>query len=432
MLSLIGFQTKPFTSQEGLSNSKRQLGQNADGDETSCESCNKILDPSRLLKHIGNSKDCKTFYGSRFLDLKRQKAIERTQKYRSRIPLKDQREKYAKNFKLKDKNKLVWQKQKEINQKKKQERLSLASKGLNINGKEWESDDEGLKKSEGQCEFCREKFDILTILKHIGNSEACKIYYGPRYEEWKKEHKNIKMRIHREEFGIKKELEQQRKRYTSDPKVREKKKNQYEKHTKNRRNWELVEQHKTNCHRLEKIARERNSKGLKWLQDSFEKIFEEFKNFNNEGKEKISALEKNIEDKFMKIDSEIDFKVKKYLFKVENYSYNISVSINEYHYIFEDFIRPDFHDKPLYEKNRIDLIWHDMKQTTEVKLEEISNEIGKPFVEIPWHPVSCCICQIYRKPIYPERTKNRTWIYFDMPKYYPPRFAHEQDPDMML
>ena len=110
---------------------------------------------------------------------------------------------------------------------------------------------------------------------------------------------------------------------------------------------------------------------------------------------------------------------------MENHSYNISVDINEYHYIFRDFTTPNWHDKPLHEQNRIDIIWHDMKQSIEVKLEEISNEIGKPFVEIPWHPVSCSICKIYRKPIFPDRTKDRV-IYFDMPKYYPPRFAHEQ------
>ena len=195
MFSSIDFQ--PSTSHERIPISSGASRKNDSTVQTSCESCNKRLDPSRLLKHIGNSKGCKSHYGSRFLDLKREKATKKVQKYRSKIPLKEQRKKYAKNFKLKEKNKQIWQRQKEINQMKKKELISLASKGLNINGKRWESEDETIKKSDAQCEFCRDKYDILSILKHIGNSEACKIYYGPRYEEWKKEHKKIKMRIHR-------------------------------------------------------------------------------------------------------------------------------------------------------------------------------------------------------------------------------------------
>ena len=101
--------------------------------------------------------------------------------------------------------------------------------------------------------------------------------------------------------------------------------------------------------------------------------------------------------------------------------------------IFWDFITNGFFGEPLQKKNRIDLIWHEMKQTTEVKLEVISNEIGKTFVEIPWHGYFCEICKIYRQPIYPKTLKEiKENKYIHMPKYYPPRFAHELDADMIL
>ena len=100
-------------------------------------------------------------------------------------------------------------------------------KGLNINGNKWESEDEDTKKSEAQCGFCRKKYPLDSILKHIGNNEACKIYCKG-FKKWKKDHKNIRLQHYRKEFGIKEELEQQKKRYASNSKVRENKRKDYE------------------------------------------------------------------------------------------------------------------------------------------------------------------------------------------------------------
>ena len=36
------------------------------------------------------------------------------------------------------------------------------------------------------CEFCKKAFDASTILMHIGESPACKSYYGPRFVEMMK------------------------------------------------------------------------------------------------------------------------------------------------------------------------------------------------------------------------------------------------------
>ena len=138
--------------------------------------------------------------------------------------------------------KTLWQKEKEANQRERQENIDLALKGLNINGKEWESEDDESTESEAQCGFCSEMFSWNSILKHIGRNEACKIFCSG-FENWKKGHKKIKMRHFRKEFGNKEELAQQRKRYASDPRVRENKRNYYEKLMKKQKLWRSMRSH---------------------------------------------------------------------------------------------------------------------------------------------------------------------------------------------
>ena len=90
--------------------------------------------------------------------------------------------------------------------------------------------------------------------------------------------------------------------------------------------------------------------------------------------------------------------------------------------IFNDFTtgyRCHNYGKPLREQNRIVMIWHDLKQEIEIKLDTILIELGKPTEKISWHGIGCDICKIYRD--------WKTNI-----KFIPPRFAHEQDPDMVL
>ena len=53
-----------------------------------CESCKKSLSPSKMLKHIGNSKACKAYYGSRFIELKASKKSDRNMKNWNKIPRK--------------------------------------------------------------------------------------------------------------------------------------------------------------------------------------------------------------------------------------------------------------------------------------------------------------------------------------------------------
>ena len=182
--------------------------------------------------------------------------------------------------------------------------------------------------------------------------------------------------------------------------------------------------------RYEKIARQINLQGFNWLQTSFKKVFEEFKNHDDATKEKIIFLEKSIDEKFKKIKSEIDYKVEKYKFEVEN-GFAIRVDVRILNPIFDDFVTGHWGRNdglPLHEQNRIDLIWHDMKQNIEVKLEALSKDIGKPIDDIPWHWILCNLCKIYRKVITIDVKKLQEKHI----KYFPPRFASEQDPDMII
>ena len=45
-------------------------------EEESCENCKKRYPKSSILKHIGKNKECKTFYGPRFNEMKKLNATE--------------------------------------------------------------------------------------------------------------------------------------------------------------------------------------------------------------------------------------------------------------------------------------------------------------------------------------------------------------------
>ena len=79
----------------------------------------------------------------------------------------------------------------EINKKRREERwkkedetkkqnLSFASKGLDCDGKKVEPEDKDkiTKENMMQCGFCKEIFHLSSIMKHTGNREECKLFYG--------------------------------------------------------------------------------------------------------------------------------------------------------------------------------------------------------------------------------------------------------------
>ena len=167
--------------------------------EEQCESCKKNLDKAKLLKHIGNSKTCKSYYGSRFKFLKHKQELERKSKYRER-----KREEINENQR----------KRREQEKEKKQEKTPLTSKGLNCDGKKEECKDyETIRKQEKMtCGCCKKRFDLASIYKHVANKEECKLFYGPRLEEAVKEHARQRKQFYRQKDGTEKELAQQRER----------------------------------------------------------------------------------------------------------------------------------------------------------------------------------------------------------------------------
>ena len=171
---LLDFQPKPLAS-----TSKVQQIENDDSDGTeTCEFCKKSFEPKKILKHIGNSKDCKSYYGSKFAELKTAKISDRNQKYKKNLTVKEmektnkvRREKYGNDPERQAKMKMNYQDQKGIKLKKTQDNIALASKGLNCNGKENEPEDDDVEEWEMQCEFCRKKFDLNIILRHIARND---------------------------------------------------------------------------------------------------------------------------------------------------------------------------------------------------------------------------------------------------------------------
>ena len=87
--------------------------------ETICECCKKSFFQTTILRHIGKSKSCKSFYGPRFIEMKQEKGREKVYKHRCKnsiVParqLKKRRDLYANNPDLKEKNRQIYQKNKE-------------------------------------------------------------------------------------------------------------------------------------------------------------------------------------------------------------------------------------------------------------------------------------------------------------------------------
>ena len=78
--------------------------------EVLCEYCKKSFEPNKILKHIGHVKACKSFYGPRFEDLKKEQQRKKVEKFRSKLSIEQhwdalvrKRELYAKNSEYREK-----------------------------------------------------------------------------------------------------------------------------------------------------------------------------------------------------------------------------------------------------------------------------------------------------------------------------------------
>ena len=73
------------------------------------------------------------------------------------------------------------------------------------------------------CDYCSKELPESSILKHIGNSQACKVHYGPRFDRMKRKKDIIRIKKWRKEKG-----KEQRELYAQDPEKKEKKKVYYQ------------------------------------------------------------------------------------------------------------------------------------------------------------------------------------------------------------
>ena len=207
--------------------------------EVECEFCKKSFSKPSILVHIGRNESCKSHYGNRFDELKRKKNNEKKQRSRKKLgtekEYKRQRELYAQNSRKKEKKKQYSQ--------EKQSKLASEDGGefekVNITSRENYSNMESIKfdlpttykgnisalptnsivlnpnqslksnvvekkdsngtlkdidptsneankefenlNDKRACKFCKKKFSLSTILKHLSHNAACKSSYGNKY-----------------------------------------------------------------------------------------------------------------------------------------------------------------------------------------------------------------------------------------------------------
>ena len=229
---------------------------------------------------------------------------------------KQHKQKYQeKKEKIKEKNKkaskdfLLY-----IKKKNEEEIDQLPDKGKDLNFLYRSSNNlkEILAESTVFCENCKDAFDPNAILKHIGNNNECKTFYGQSFERFK---------VEKEKLRIKKSiLAKQRKDYAADLKIRECKK---ESNTKTYQTFkkkqslvkekEKIEFEKKSARQTfefkKKIAIESNSlwrKKLQWIIDCFQHFLETFPQANDKVRNEMLDLVKSIQEKNTKMEHEID------------------------------------------------------------------------------------------------------------------------------
>ena len=123
----------------------------------SCEFCKKECTEKTIVMHISKRDECKLHYGSRFLEMKRQKVREKKQKWRQvhgkEKELRRKRELHAKKV-----------------EKENLEHMKRMSTPSRIKQQEnWARMKQELEKQKVSCDNCKKKFMSNSINKHIGS-----------------------------------------------------------------------------------------------------------------------------------------------------------------------------------------------------------------------------------------------------------------------
>ena len=335
--------------------------------EVLCESCKKSFKPKTILKHIGHVKACKTFYGPRYSELKKEQQRKRVDKFLSNLSGKQKRDALKKNRETYAKSSEKQKQKREHAEKTKQKKLDEIQRNYN----EQQEKNAGNKTSKEeinminfveneagkiwQCDFCKTFWPSASILKHIGNTKNCKSHYGPRFDDLKKESKRQRQECYRREEGIEKELEQQRKKYASDPKVKERKKKRQEME----RNIRQVKDHVI-C--KEKEARNENRTHFdynEWIHDFFMHFFETFKEVCNQTKGQIFNLKESMDSVYIINEAKID-----------ELAEEANLSVNDYKGEY-----PSAEVEISSIQAKIETKWYELKKTIGIRLTEIVDQV---------------------------------------------------------
>ena len=227
--------------------------------EVSCELCKKELKQSTILKHIVQNKACKFHYGpQRFQKMKKEKEKLRKKHYRQSLS-SNTKKKIINSQREYDQKTERKQKRKEIREAKKAKATEEALEKRRVweEKRKMEEKDDEIK--ENQCESCKRIFASNSILKHIGIQKSCRSFYGPKFSEMKRENNKKKLQKYRDKYGTGEELDRQIESYSSNPKVKERKKEYY---TKNKEHIKKREKEK-----YDKILAEKRAKVDKQCYD---------------------------------------------------------------------------------------------------------------------------------------------------------------------
>ena len=362
--------------------------------EVLCEYCKKSFEPNKILKHIGHVKACKSFYGPRYDELKKEQQRKKVEKFRSKLSNeqkleidKRKRELYAKNSEYREKQIRENAKRREkkvLEQLEKNKKLQQDKVTGNENSEEKTDFVEDETGEKWQCEFCKTFWIPTSILMHIGNNENCKSHYGPRYGDLKKKHKRVYQELYREDVGTEKELEQQRKKYASNPKVKEKKKKYYDENQKKPKEMERRKRDLEEGARLAKSSElyhadslRNANKSFQWITDCFQHFFETFTDIENQTKAKILDLERDISEKYGNNKTEIN--------EMEKRAYE---TLDQY----ESLPFPDHFNCGLYFKKDNQYLeeifqeeWSAMKKSTMERFQEILCQVEEPLKQTDWY-----------------------------------------------
>ena len=309
--------------------------------EINCDFCNKSFGKSVLLKHIGQSKSCKSYYGPRFTEMKKENAKKRVYKHRNNMTMKERKKKWKRNRELyakneakkernKQKHKQTYKEKKEIikaeNEKKSEDFFiymkeenekeidALSDKGENLNilYKSTENLEEILEEPEVICQHCKDIFNPSSIFKHIGNNKGCKAFYGQDFEDLKKK----KNKIRSKKYSLAKERE----KYATDTNFKEKKKKS------SKKSYETLKEKQNAIKEKQKVENKKKDakfsyefkkkvakdliylwrKKLEWFPKCFTHFLETFPDTDGEVKRELTDIGKSINEMHENMERKVD------------------------------------------------------------------------------------------------------------------------------